>query len=537
MNYRYLWIKGFWVAKFSKMRLWKRSNFFKFKIVFFSLLILLLIVKSTLGLDPDFGWRLRTGYFILQNGIPKTDLYTYTMPSFPWVDHAWPISVFFSLIYSFLGKAGLALIFSVLTFVCLIPVIFGEDIITLSLEIKTKIRQKLAYFTFGESFVFVLALANLLPFSGTRAQVVTWLMFSLLVLVLLYRSLWEKWRYFLPVFFLIWGNIHGGFFAGLSALMVFTFFRFWRLKKIDLENFLILVVCILATLINPYGVGTWREAWSSVSDTNLRLSISEWMPIFLSFDLAIIAYHTLSFLFIYRARKIYTLEEKALYLFFLFQGITSARNIPLLVVLSLPLTLRAINRFYQEVTKTPLTIRRFKQVYIIAWVGSLLILIGQLVLNMVGAYALSEEKFYPKAAVSFIRKGIPQGNIFSEYGWGGYLIWKLPEKKVFIDGRMPSWKWNAGIPNETGSAMKDYQALLKGELSYREVFEKYQVDTVLWPQPKEDNFFTYMDKKLNEFLKRFGRQEKDFNFIKKLEEDGWQKIYEDPVSVIYQKPS
>ena len=28
-----------------------------------------------------------------------------------------------------------------------------------------------------------------------------------------------------------------------------------------------------------------------------------------------------------------------------------------------------------------------------------------------------------------------EGRSFSEYSWGGYLVWHLPEDKVFVDGR------------------------------------------------------------------------------------------------------
>jgi hypothetical protein len=42
----------------------------------------------------------------------------------------------------------------------------------------------------------------------------------------------------------------------------------------------------------------------------------------------------------------------------------------------------------------------------------------------------------PKDAADFIEKQAISGNMFNEYGYGGYLMWRLyPKKKVFIDGR------------------------------------------------------------------------------------------------------
>ena len=40
------------------------------------------------------------------------------------------------------------------------------------------------------------------------------------------------------------------------------------------------------------------------------------------------------------------------------------------------------------------------------------------------------------AAVEFLRAHPESGAIYNDYGWGGYLIWKLyPQRKVYIDGR------------------------------------------------------------------------------------------------------
>jgi hypothetical protein len=42
---------------------------------------------------------------------------------------------------------------------------------------------------------------------------------------------------------------------------------------------------------------------------------------------------------------------------------------------------------------------------------------------------------FPARAVEHIRRTRPPGPLFNAYNFGGYLIWALPEHKVFIDGR------------------------------------------------------------------------------------------------------
>jgi hypothetical protein len=39
--------------------------------------------------------------------------------------------------------------------------------------------------------------------------------------------------------------------------------------------------------------------------------------------------------------------------------------------------------------------------------------------------------------------------MLNEYLWGGYLIWALPEQKVFIDGRADIFAWT-GVLGEYG---------------------------------------------------------------------------------------
>jgi len=46
-----------------------------------------------------------------------------------------------------------------------------------------------------------------------------------------------------------------------------------------------------------------------------------------------------------------------------------------------------------------------------------------------------EAQTFPKAATAWIRENQPPGSLFNEYNWGGYLLWALPEHRVFVDGR------------------------------------------------------------------------------------------------------
>ncbi len=34
--------------------------------------------------------------------------------------------------------------------------------------------------------------------------------------------------------------------------------------------------------------------------------------------------------------------------------------------------------------------------------------------------------------------------MYNTYEWGGFLVWQVPEMKMFVDGRMPAWIGEGG---------------------------------------------------------------------------------------------
>jgi hypothetical protein len=262
------------------------------------------------------------------------------------------------------------------------------------------------------------------------------------------------------------------------------------------------------------------------------------MPAFFSFHFSLIILISLSFVFIWKYRNKFFLEEKGLYIVFLLQGLSSTRHIPLWTIVTLPMLSIAINYFHQDLIKIKFGIARFNKVFFWTVVGYLVVLIIEVVFIIYGTFSISENKFYPKDAISFLKQEKPAGNVFSMYGWGGYLIWKYPEKKVYIDGRMPSWRWDANLEYESNYAMKDYEKVQTKEGFYQKEFEKYKVDTVLWPVSKKElGLYDRLEVRLEDVLNRwFGKQKSDYDFINQLEIDGWDKTYEDEVSVVYRKP-
>ncbi len=66
---------------------------------------------------------------------------------------------------------------------------------------------------------------------------------------------------------------------------------------------------------------------------------------------------------------------------------------------------------------------------------AMLVFAGARAKSVIQQQLSAEVQQFPTEAVAFLRAHPPIDPIFNHYDWGGYLIWKLPETPVFIDGR------------------------------------------------------------------------------------------------------
>jgi hypothetical protein len=255
---------------------------------------------------------------------------------------------------------------------------------------------------------------------------------------------------------------------------------------------------------------------------------------FLTFVLLLLP---ISVMLVVRNRKKIRLELIGLYVFFLLQGLTSSRHIPLWTIVTLPILSEALLLLYLEVKTIKFGEERFLKLFKFITIGVILMFVSQSVYSSFAKSYVSEDTFYPKKAVSYLMDNLPENQIFSDYGWGGYLIWKLPQKKVFIDGRMPSWRWDYKGDNESSYAMEDYLNILSGEVGYKDIFQKYQITVVLMPVQRQETPISKLDKKFKKLLGKIFKNKKnvDFNLIQELEKDGWIKVYSDDTAVIYEK--
>jgi len=502
----------------------------------FCLTFVVFWIRGGIILDPDFGWHLRMGQLIITSGIPKTDPFSYTMSSFPFVDHEWLTNVIIARLYPLLGGIGLAGIYALFAFSALLLALERSSASKIPPETEKKLKMG----------TWLLSAAAIFFFQGLRPQIISWFFISLLLLIL-FKKKYQKFLFAVPLLLFLWANLHGSFAIGIFFLAFYCLMKSISEKRFALKEFIILSFCFLVTLVNPYQTRLWGEVWQQFSDSSLRWTIIEWGPGILHFNFAFWFLVAIISVFLFRYWQKYSQIEKCFLLLLLALALTTVRHTPFFVIFVLPMIFEGFIIFYQEIQKILFAQQRFDRFSSYYFYLGLIVFLLSVLTSLPGVILMRENSFYPTEAVKYLKKYSPVKRIFSKYVWGGYLIWKLPEQKVFIDGRMPSWRWGKKISGESNYVMKEYLDLLSEEnfyeeishkeisykeISYKEIFGKYQIGTVLWSAPQPESYFNHLVGRLEKWL---FPQKTNFNFLSQLESDGWQLVYRDKVAVIYQK--
>jgi hypothetical protein len=109
----------------------------------------------------------------------------------------------------------------------------------------------------------------------------------------------------------------------------------------------------------------------------------------------------------------------------------------------------------------------------------LLALVALVVLSFTGLRILPRQvdgeavrKDYPVAAADFVRATRPPGHMFNEYGWGGYLVWRLqPDYPVYIYG-------DAALMGD--AFLREYSDVETVRPDFREILDRRQIDWVIF---------------------------------------------------------
>ncbi|HSW87541.1 MAG TPA: hypothetical protein VLG12_00065 [Candidatus Saccharimonadales bacterium] len=481
-------------------------------ILFFAGFLLIIGWGCVQGLDPDFGWHLRMGQDILSKGVPQTDTYSYTMPSYPFVNHEWLTGVIIAFLYPFIGIVGVTIIFVLLAYTSLL------------IQFPWLLKR-------WAIVPLLLSLGSLYSYMGVRVQVISWVFFSFLLFVLLHKKVWNTLRFSLPFVFLLWVNLHAGFPLGLIVFLLVLIYKTWEKKKINIVDWSLFICSILVTFINPYTYRIWWEVWVTFFDPSIRWSIQEWLPAFFFVNYYLLLLLPLSIVLIFSTRRHFSLIELGLYLLLLCFGLSSTRNIPFFLLLAFPMTTRATAYFEKDIAKISFAPERFRKMYSLYFSLVIIVVIWQIVPPLFSHKTNFAADYYPNSAITYLQNHPSHGNIFAPYAWGGYLIWKLPQKKIFIDGRMTIWK-QTGTTSESADALTESNAIISGKEKFSFAAQKYHIDAVLLM-----NTSLQEKKSITTVLSSFFHlNQEDLPYLlQQIKKMGMKEVYRDKTAVIYRR--
>ncbi len=289
--------------------------------------------------------------------------------------------------------------------------------------------------------------------------------------------------------------------------------------------------CLVVTFINPYGLRVWWEVGMQLSDPTLHWAVQEWRPAFFLFNFPYVLLLPISLLLILRYRKKFAPLELALYSFLLLLGLSSSRHVPFWLLIALPLTARALKYFYDEAAKIDVIAKkRFLLVYKASTLVCLALIAFDLLFLNAPSLHFSQPALLSEQAIRVLKESPVKGNIFAEYGLGGYLIWRYSEKKVFIDGRMPSWRREVAPKGESLNAFAEYELVMSGGKEVEAIFKKYAINTVVLSTEEESEWQSDLVQKLSPL-----RGPNKAKLKRELKRLGMREVYRDGVEIIYAK--
>src|ERR1035437_510046 len=421
--------------------------------------------------DPDFFWHIKEEQWILQNGFPHHDLFTYTVSQHPFITHEWLSEVIMSFLFFSIGSGAVVMFWGFVIW-------FGF------LGILLTVDKKVPYIFIGITMVLGVAAGQAIWSPRTQRITFTFTVILLLLLRKYRTDLNRKWIYPLPLLFLIWVNAHGGFFLGLGILGLYLIGMSFLYRK-DLRKIkaflLIGISCFMVVLINPSFIWIYPYSIQTQFSSVQQSLIVEWAsPNFHSGDVFFfeVMFLLLIVALIFNRRRIHFLDVLLLVVGIVL-AFQSVRHIAIFVVIVTPILAELLGGIWETYKSHFPKYREPPRVKLIAIINCITLF---LVFAVASSYLLpalrapleSKEikQNFPVDAITFMQHRKSPGNVFNVYHWGGYFVYRLwPAQKAYIYG-------DAAVLGD--SFLKEFAGVDEVQPGYKAVLDKYKVNWILF---------------------------------------------------------
>jgi hypothetical protein len=313
----------------------------------------------------------------------------------------------------------------------------------------------------------------------------------------------------------LWANLHGAFFTGFVLFGIYVAGNLTQPKKAT-TLLIVGAACLVASFINPNGWHLHAHILQFLREPLLAKFANEFRsPNFHTgamrgFLLQLFALAALLIVVRPRLRATDVLLIGA----WGYLALQTVRNVPIFAIIVTPILAEYLQaaihnagsgpvmEWYRRLSANVTRVDRSTDGRITA-VLVLIVLLGVLAKPMVATEILPNH--FPVAATRFITANphVVSGEMFNDYGWGGYLMLAMPEHRVFVDGR------NDFYGTEL---IQDFDTVNRVLPGWENVLQKYKVDWTILPR----------DHPLNRLLELH---------------KGWSLSYTDQVTAIYSRLS
>ena len=442
----------------------------------------------TLLSDGDTGWHIRTGDWIIQHGqVPYRDIFSFTKVGQPWFAWEWGWDVLASLIHTRLGLPGIVLVNTILLgFIS--SLLFGV--------VKRRTTNHLLALATSSAAIIGTSFHWL-----ARPHLLSWLF------VLVFLDVIDRYEYqardllwCLPLLTLLWVNLHGSFFIGISFLFIYAFAG--GAQKLilntghDLQKsrkYLIHgLLCLMVSFVNPYGWHLHQHLIAYLSDFNQLNNISEFKSP--DFHCSIARFYEL-FIIIGSCVAVWSIRQgkwpqAALLLLWAHLSLCVVRNLPIYLFLAAPALAsvldsllyrtddRAFAEWFRRIVNRAKTFgndmvpfERVNRFHLISFAGIVIVALTVGIDNQDKIHSTDfDRRDFPVAAATVLANHT-NTRIFTHDQWGDYLIYKYsPGIRVFVDGR--SDLYGAEFSQRWVKA-------LRAEYGWRSELSRFGIDTVL----------------------------------------------------------
>jgi hypothetical protein len=418
---------------------------------FVTCLFLLAVTVSAcfMPAQSDTWWQLRTGEEMWRSHeVMLRDEFTHTVAGGYWPNHEWLAQVVF---YATYRLGGLPM----LTALC-------AAFIALSWGIVASLTPGR-----GLARIVLLGAGAVLssPSWSLRPQVFTTALLAITIWIVVRRL----WVWSLPPLFLLWANAHGAVALGgvVVAAGVVTALLVDRAQFRSMA--LIAIACLFCTAATPLAFTLWREVPSSLARLQ-SYGVLEWQAPGLAITDApfwCLALITGVLLFICRSdlRTSWKTTSLALACLMLFAlALKTRRNIPPFVLCAVPLIGHLLTQLIRQRASVRLERPRLNAV-----------VFSTIMLASIVSVAVAWSEPSPRLAWAPVSSALGRavtncpGRLYNRYDDGGYLIWFVRDKKVFMDSRQD--------PFPSDLVLRHVELERSGD--YTELFATYDIDCAL----------------------------------------------------------